>query len=259
MPIAERLWPNCLGRPIKNASFVDVSEFLNKMNKAVIRHGIGSPEKAMPQGAAARTRSKLNPKPLTRPSLSVLSVSSDSGVGPTNGGDCELDSGLLYDKGICHLFSLLFYLMLGTLALCSTLFIICFLIVEYKPSVIRPLGMSLGMSCKDLFVKRGREDRSNEAESSKSPALFSPCTSQQAKKVKLNHSADTFVSGSSAPAPAIMRGYEVDAHPTHFAPLLRDLLFSQTMDVHSTRRPECIIEESSGYIFHVSIRSSLYL
>ncbi|XP_063945074.1 uncharacterized protein LOC135151216 [Daucus carota subsp. sativus] len=221
LPIAERLWPNCLGRPIKNASFVDVSEFLNKMNKAVIRHGIGSPEKAMPQGAAARTRSKLNPKPLTRPSLSVLSVSSDSGVGPTNGGDCELDSGLLYDK-------------------------------EYKPSVIRPLGMS----CKDLFVKRGREDRSNEAESSKSPALFSPCTSQQAKKVKLNHSADTFVSGSSAPAPAIMRGYEVDAHPTHFAPLLRDLLFSQTMDVHSTRRPECIIEESSGYIFH-ALQTSL--
>lgn len=109
------------------------------------------------------------------------------------------------------------------------------------------------MSCKDLFAKRGHEGKSNETGSSKAPILFSPGASPQTKKVKLNPSVDTFV--SDVAALPIADGYEVDAHPTHFAPLLDDLLFPQTMEVHSTRRLKCIIEESSGYIFHVSIRS----
>ena len=109
LPIGERLWPNCLGRPIRNASFVDVSEFLSKMNKAIGKHSVDSPEKAMSLGTAARTRSKLNAKFPTRPSLSVLSVSSDSGVGPKGAEDVELNSGLLYTEGIHYMFSLLVY------------------------------------------------------------------------------------------------------------------------------------------------------
>ena len=109
LPIGERLWPNCLNRPFRNASFVDVAEFVKKMNKALVKHSTSSPEKVISQGAAARTRGKLNARFSTNPPLSVLSVSSDSGIGPKGAGDAELNSGLLYADGTHYLFNLLVY------------------------------------------------------------------------------------------------------------------------------------------------------
>ena len=34
LPVIDRLWPNCLNRPIRNASPVDVEDFIKKMHKA---------------------------------------------------------------------------------------------------------------------------------------------------------------------------------------------------------------------------------
>ena len=54
----ERVWPNCLNRPIRNASFVDVTEFSNKMSKEMVKHDGDTIERMSAKGTASRTRSK---------------------------------------------------------------------------------------------------------------------------------------------------------------------------------------------------------
>lgn len=86
-----------------------------------------------------------------------------------------------------------------------------FSIVEYKTPVIKPLAVS----SKELFAKRIREDKSKKIKLSKAPMFFSPSSSPQTKKVRLNPSMDTFVSNYTASP--ITFGYEVDAPPSSFA------------------------------------------
>lgn len=66
LPVADRLWPNCLDRFIKNASMVDVDDFSVKMKKVASKPDGSTSEMAVARGAATRTRSKLSthvPKP----------------------------------------------------------------------------------------------------------------------------------------------------------------------------------------------------
>ena len=135
--------------------------------------------------------------------------------------------------------------VLSLTVLSNVLFNLLFLTTEFKP-LAPPI-----VSSKDFLTKRNREDKPTETESSKAPILFSPTTSPQPKKVTPNSPADTFV--SDIVAMPIAHGYEVDVHPTNFSPLLKDLLPQQTIDAHSSRKLESLIEESSGYTFHVSI------
>lgn len=58
LPIGKRLWPNWLNRPIRNASFVDVAEFSNKMSKAIVKHDGDTIEGMSTKGTASRLRSK---------------------------------------------------------------------------------------------------------------------------------------------------------------------------------------------------------
>ena len=57
LPVVDRLWPNCLNRPIRNASPMDVEDFIKKMYKAVGKSIVYAPA-TTPHPTASRTRSK---------------------------------------------------------------------------------------------------------------------------------------------------------------------------------------------------------
>lgn len=77
LPVEERLWPNCLNRTIRNSSTIDVDDFVNKINKAIVKHDGAIEENIVPRSAANRTRSKVVINPLRR-SQSIQSLSSES-------------------------------------------------------------------------------------------------------------------------------------------------------------------------------------
>lgn len=73
LPIADRLWPNCLNRPIKNASMVDVDDYSINVRKIGSKLDRCSSEMFGAKGAAARTRSKLFTF-VPKPSFSIQSI-----------------------------------------------------------------------------------------------------------------------------------------------------------------------------------------
>lgn len=58
LPVSDRLWPNCLNKPIKNASMIDVGDFTSKIKKTAPRVDGDVSDATGNKGAAARTRSK---------------------------------------------------------------------------------------------------------------------------------------------------------------------------------------------------------
>ncbi|KAL8125609.1 hypothetical protein AgCh_013038 [Apium graveolens] len=135
LPVGDRLWPNCLHSPIRNASLVNVDDYILKTSKLMKKSEIDGDEKAAIRSAASRTKNKLTITPIVKLSDSVLSLSSDS---PKDGGThLEMSSGHAYAK-------------------------------EFKPPVIRPLLVP----SKDLLSKRLKDDKSIGTESSKATLLL---------------------------------------------------------------------------------------
>lgn len=70
-PVVDRLWPNCLHRPIRNPSLVDVEYFAHKLKKAPAKIDVGISGKALTKSVASRTRSKQATNPIVKSSQSV--------------------------------------------------------------------------------------------------------------------------------------------------------------------------------------------
>ncbi|KAL8091346.1 hypothetical protein AgCh_033814 [Apium graveolens] len=170
--VSERLWPNCLGRPIRNTGKVNVEEFVANMKKS--QGGEGSIlKKAGSRNIAHRTRAKLVVSADVKPSMLVQSVSSETFESPKSDQDAGMSTGRKYAK-------------------------------EFKPPTIKPFLIS----DKVFFNKRSREERSTETDSSKAPMLssplFSPPISPLTKKVHVNPSITTI--SSDIPMPLVTPG-----------------------------------------------------
>lgn len=87
-----RLWPNCLDRPVHNASHVNVGECYDKLNNAVVKYDGSDSEMPVAKSVPTRTRRKL-PTHAPKRSRSVLSASFDSEDSPEAEKGVELSSG----------------------------------------------------------------------------------------------------------------------------------------------------------------------
>lgn len=249
LPIGERLWPNCLNRPIRNSSRVRVDDFIARSGKLCLKQEVGMSERVIPRSAASRTRSKQVSTPIVKGSQSIQDLSSKSQDSPQDQKDVEMSSGRRYAKGICRfLFTSSCVLLLFCMsAITLKCFEPCFLIVEFKPPIIKPLVIS----SKELFAKRTREDKSTDTDSSKAPLFVSPMNSPPVKKVRTDLSASTVKSDAFMPLAA--HGYYLGAKPSAFAHLLNDMLLPQSMEIQSAKTVETALDDSAGYAFHVSM------
>lgn len=57
-PVGDRLWPNCLSRPIRNASRVNIDDFVAKSGKLLGKSEDGTSEKPMHRPTTSMTRNK---------------------------------------------------------------------------------------------------------------------------------------------------------------------------------------------------------
>lgn len=167
LPIGDRLWPNCLDRPIRNSSRVKVDDFMARYNKISMKQELGLAEKVLQKSAASRTRIKQTITPVMKGLQSIQSLSSKSQDIPQEAKEMEISSSRLYAKGICHSLCLLvcFLIMFSLSAMLLTLIEPFYMIVEFKTPTIKPLIIS----SRELFSKRTRDDKSTETDSSKAP------------------------------------------------------------------------------------------
>lgn len=100
LPVADRLWPNCLNRPIRNAGKVNIDDFVVKMNKSPLNYDAGTSEKIVHKTAASRTQNKKDTTPIASNSQSVQSLSSESQESPKSIEHMEMRSDRIYANGI---------------------------------------------------------------------------------------------------------------------------------------------------------------
>lgn len=124
---------------------------------------------------------------------------------------------------------------------------LCFLIVELKPPIFKPVLLS----SKDLFDKCARDEKSKETDSSKMVMMFSPLTSPANKKLKSNLA--TAVSKSDTSMPLVGHGYTIDSEIKSFTHFLDDPLLPQSVEGHSSKSINQILDHSAGHTVHVSI------
>ncbi|KAK1389593.1 hypothetical protein POM88_017771 [Heracleum sosnowskyi] len=117
------------------------------------------------------------------------------------------------------------------------------------------LDEALTVSSKDLFVKRPRDDKSTDTDSSKAPMFPNPIVSPQSKKIKFDTSATTIAKNEQF-MPLASHGYSGDANPSHFAHLSDDLLLPQTVSGHEAKSADMLMDDVAGYAFHI-LQSSL--
>lgn len=167
----------------------------------------------------------------------------------------EMSSGHLNAKGIRQTLFTLTYILLFFVfsAITLTWHEPFFLIVEFKPPTIKPIIIT----CKDLFAKRGREDKSTEIDSSKAPLMFSPSGSPFSKKIRLDPSVTTIKSDSFVPL--AVHGYNVGAKPSTLSHLLNDMLLPRSMESQSAKPIETILDDSASHAFHVSLSSLFFV
>lgn len=256
LPLEDRSWPTCLNRPVRNMG----SAMINKSGKSIVKSESAAGGKGQPKSAAHRTRSKkVIPLAVAKPDDDVVhSLSSDTIESPKEEKmdvdaaiekELEMSSSRIFAKGICRIFSFLTYSLLAVTLLIMLLSWTehCFIIVEYKPPVIKPVMIS----ARDLFAKRARDEKSTETDSSKSVMVLSPLTSPLGKKLKFQAPSAPRKSGSSLPL--VAHGYAVDEKPSSFAHLLSDSLLPQSVEGHSSKSTTEILDNCAGQSFHVSI------
>ena len=119
--VVDRLWPNCLNRPIRNASPVDVEDFIKKMHKAAGKSIIYAPA-STPYPTASRTRSKQTGSKHT---LSTQSISSGSPDTSALVMTLAVGSGQQFAKGTRHLS------LSHIMSLFGSLLFDCYVIMDY--------------------------------------------------------------------------------------------------------------------------------
>lgn len=161
----------------------------------------------------------------------------------------RLVSRMIYVKSTCRFFSFLTYLLLLMSLYILILMSIepCFLIVEFKPPVTKPVLLS----SRDLSAKSAIDEKSIEIDSSKSVMVLSPLTSPAYKKLKFNPTTATMKSDTSMPLVAY--GYSIDGDMKSFPHLLDDSLLPQFVEGHSFKIINKILGYSAADTFHVSI------
>lgn len=241
LPIEDRIWPNCLGRPVRNSSPVNISEYVRK---GKFKEEGDASEMAPARTVANRTRSKAVVA-TSRASSTPQTLSSDSHESPKTVKGLEMSSGRIFAKGIRYSIKMLKWCLILAFVVCFLLFS-CSMLSEYQTSAIKPLEMST----KELFAKRARDEKSVGTGSSKTPLLASPILSPEAKRMKSIPSETAARSGSSTPL--IFFGYNAHARPAEFAHYLGDLLLPQYIESSNGKSPKMLRSEATGYAFHVS-------
>lgn len=242
LSIEDRIWPNCLGRPVRNASPVDVAEWIKK---GKFKEEGETSEIPPVKTVANRTRSKVNVA-ISRASSTPETLSSDSHESPKTEKGLEMSSGRIFAKGILYSVKLLSWCFILVLVVCFLLLSFS-MFTEYKTPAIKPPEMST----KEMFAKRARDERSVGTGSSKTPLLASPVASPEAKRVKPTPSEAG--GKSSSTTPLIFFGYNAHANPAEFAHYLGDLLLPQYIESSNGKSPKMLLAEATGYSFHVSL------
>ncbi|XP_074379452.1 uncharacterized protein LOC141720745 [Apium graveolens] len=93
---SERIWTNCLGRPIRNVGTINVEDFVLKMKKTFSRRDVGTSRKGVIKTDASRTRSKHVTMLVGKSSQFVQSLSSELGDSPRSIKRIEMSTGRLY-------------------------------------------------------------------------------------------------------------------------------------------------------------------
>nr|XP_017231132.1 PREDICTED: uncharacterized protein LOC108205646 isoform X2 [Daucus carota subsp. sativus] len=217
LPIEDRIWPNCLGRPVRNSSPVNIAEYISK---GKYKEECDVSEVMPLKPVVNKTRSKVNVT-TSRASSTPQTLSSDSDESPKSEKGLEMSSSRKFAK-----------------------------VAEYKTPALKPLGVST----KDMFTKRTRDEKSVGSGSSKAPVLLSPSLSPEAKKIKTASSATT--AKSSPSVPLVFYGYNAHAKPTEFAHYLNDLLLPQYIESSNGKSPAVVSSEATGYAFH-ALQASL--
>lgn len=241
LPLEDRVWPNCLGRPVRNSSPVDIEEFKRKMEAE--EQALGREQS---RTVAHRTRSRAVAA-TTRLSSTPQTVSSDSLESPKTEKGLEVSSSRLFAKGTSCFLLLSKWLLVCMFIVIFLLFLLptTHVLVEYKTPGIKPPSMST----KDMFAKRARDEKSVGTSSSKAPMLLSPSFSPEAKKMKVATASATTVRPDP---PLVSYGYNAHANPLEFAHYLDDLLLPQYIESSNGKSPVVVSSEATGYAFHVS-------
>lgn len=241
LPLEDRAWPNYLGRLVKNPSNIDPKDLQNKLNKSTLLLG-GESSKGDVKSVPQRTRSKSVPS-AAKNSSSIQSVSCGSLDSPKSERGLEVSSSRTYVKGIRRLLFLMTYFsaFMFLLVLLLTFVEPFYFIVEFKPPVLK----SLIISSREMFIKRARDDRPAETESSKAPILFNMNLSPESKKIKPSPSASLVRHESSV---LVFHGYNADVKQSDLAHMLEDLLLNQYVDATTNS----ILDDVAGHAFHVS-------
>ena len=249
LPLGDRIWPNCLGRPIKHSSPVDVEEYARRMHKVI--HSDGDQSKSLPaKTVAQRTRSKAVVSGV-KTSGSIQTLSSESLDSPRTEQDLEVSSERVYAKGIRTLFKLFIFLFVS---MCFSVVLLIllepfYLVVEFKVPTLKPFEGS----SKELFAKRIRGDKASESGGSKSPLLMALDASPDHKRMK--HSATGPEFKSKFDVPLVLDGYDPEAQPSEFAHMLDGLLIPQAAEKFSKKDSEFLVDGIAGHAFHVSLFS----
>lgn len=244
LPIEDRIWPNCLGRPVRNSSPVNIAEYISK---GKYKEECDVSEVMPLKPVVNKTRSKVNVT-TSRASSTPQTLSSDSDESPKSEKGLEMSSSRKFAKGIRYSLVVIkwcFILVLMSCFLLSWIFVL-YSVAEYKTPALKPLGVST----KDMFTKRTRDEKSVGSGSSKAPVLLSPSLSPEAKKIKTASSATT--AKSSPSVPLVFYGYNAHSKPTKFAHYLNDLLLPQYIESSNGKSPAVVSSEATGYAFHVS-------
>lgn len=247
LPGKERLWPNCLDRPVRNTTQVNVEEYFEKVGKAVVKYEGSLAEKSTSKSVADRVKSR-RPNPVAHsPSKTVLSLSSESGDKTSVEVAKERSVGRQIAKGIRLLTSLAAY---SSLVMCFTLLTLMafepfIVIVEFKP----PSLHAIAFSSKDLFAKRNRDEKSTETESSKATTFASP----ESKRLKTAIDQSGSVGKMSVARATSSAKYDVGAKPGSFVSSLKSSLHPQIVKAYSSSGTDILIADTIGNAYHVSI------
>ena len=249
LPLGDRLWPNCLGRVVRNSSPVNVEEYASRLNLEVEVEDDDDDDqsKSVPvKTIAQRTRSKAIAAAV-KTSGSVQSLSSSSSDSLRIEQGLEVSSERIFAKGIRKLFSLFSFLIMS---MCFSIILLIlvepyYLVVEFKPPVLKPFEGS----SKELFVKRCREEKPKSFDCVRSPISFGSGSSPDHKRLK--PSSVNTQSGSCVPL--ISDGYDPEAKPSEFAHMLDGLLLSKYVDSSSGKDSGVLVDEVAGHAYHVSL------
>ena len=248
LPLGDRLWPNCLGRTIRNSSVVNVEEYANRLGM-VVESDDDQSRSATVRTVAQRTRSKAVVS-VAKGSRSVQGLSSSSSDSLKTELGLEVSSERVFAKGIHKLFSALsfFVLFMSLSIILLLLFEPLNLVVEFKPPMLKPFEGS----SKELFAKRGREEKPKNLDYSKSPLSIASDFSPEQKRPRPS-SSNVVVAPPAFSASKLSQVYDPEAKPSEFVHLLDDLLLSQYVDSSSAKSTDTIVGEVVGQAFHVCL------